>query len=221
MSRWLWIAVLALSVASSGQSSNSGNSQAPSSSKTQTPAVPSDDSNKKQPDAPPVDSTKSPQPDLSPPRSDRVNASQLPDDPGESSSKDTLVDLSPPPSDNKAHPQSSEILQDVETSPDNGDVGEFHPWDPHKAVKDIEIGDFYFKQKNYRAAESRYREALYYKQNDAIATLRLAECLEKLNQPEEAAQEYDKYLKTLPHGPEAERAQKAIAKLKAAAKPNP
>ena len=42
-------------------------------------------------------------------------------------------------------------------------MSEFHPWNPHKAAKDIEVGDYYFKRKNYRAAEDRYREALFYK----------------------------------------------------------
>ena len=50
---------------------------------------------------------------------------------------------------------------DVEGAPGNGDVSEFHPWNPHKAAKDIEVGDYYFKErKNYRAAADRYREAL-------------------------------------------------------------
>lgn len=97
-----------------------------------------------------------------------------------------------------------------------------HPWDPHKAVKDIEVGDFYFKRKNYRAAESRYREALLYKDSDAIATYRLAVCLEKLERPEESREEYESYLKILPHGPEAEHARKAIDRLKSpAAKSSP
>jgi Tfp pilus assembly protein PilF len=84
-------------------------------------------------------------------------------------------------------------------------VSEFHPWNPHKSAKDVEVGDFYFKRKNYRAAEDRYREALFYKENDATATFRLAVCLEKLNQPDEASKEYETYLKILPHGEEAER----------------
>jgi len=92
-------------------------------------------------------------------------------------------------------------------------VSEFRPWDPHKASKDVEVGDFYFKRKNYHAAEDRYREALYYKSNDAIATYRLAVCLEKLERPGEARQEYEAYLKILPHGPQAEDAQKAIARI--------
>ncbi len=97
-----------------------------------------------------------------------------------------------------------------------------HSWDPHKAAKDIEVGDFYFKRKSYRAAESRYREALLYKDNDANATYRLAVCLEKLDQPDEAREEYESYLKILPYGPESEHARKAIERLKgAAAKSNP
>ena len=154
------------------------------------------------------------QPDLSPPRSDRVNADALGD--GQSSSKDTQIDLAPPQDDTKAHPKSAEILQDAENAPGNTDVGEFHPWDPHKAAKDVEVGDFYFKRKNYHAAEDRYREALYYKDNDAIATFRLGVCLEKMDRPGEARDQFQKYLTILPHGPESEEAQKAIDRLKMA-----
>ncbi len=64
---------------------------------------------------------------------------------------------------------------------------------------------------------NRYREALYYKDNDAVATFRLAECLEKLDQPDEARKGYESYLKILPHGPQAEEAQKAIDRLKGTA----
>jgi len=97
-----------------------------------------------------------------------------------------------------------------------------HAWDPHQAAKDVEVGDFYFRRKNYRAAESRYREALLYKDNDAIATYRLAVCLEKLERPDEAREEYESYLKILPGGHDAEHARKALERLKsAAAKTNP
>ncbi len=139
--------------------------------------------------------------------------------PGESSSKETKVDLSPPADDDKeAHPQSSDLLVDESRgAAANADVSEFHPWNPHKAAKDVEVGDFYFKRKNYRAAGDRYREALYYKDNDADATFRLAVCLEKMDQPDEARQEYESYLKILPQGPQSGDAQKAIDRLKATA----
>jgi tetratricopeptide (TPR) repeat protein len=129
---------------------------------------------------------------------------------GESSSRDTRIDLSPPKDDAKNHPNSS--IPSDETA-EESDVQEFHPWDPHKAIKDIEVGDFYFKKKNYRAALDRYREALEYKPNDAVANFRLGQCLEKMNQPQEARLHYEEYLKILPHGPLAEEAQKQLQKL--------
>src|SRR5579864_2340768 len=156
-------------------------------------------------------------PNLAPPRSDTINANELGDESGQSSSKDTLIDLSPPADDAKAHPQNPDALKDEGRPSGNSDVGEFHPWNPHKAAKDIEVGDFYFKRKNYRAAEDRYREALFYKDNDAVATFRLAVCLEKMDQPDEARKEYESYLKILPHGPQAEAARKAIDRLKGTA----
>ena len=156
-------------------------------------------------------------PNLAPPRSDSINADSLGDDSGTSSSKDTLIDLAPPTDDAKAHPQSSEILMDAERPSGSSDVGEFHPWNPHQAAKDVEVGDFYFKRKNYRAAQDRYREALFYKDNDAIATFRLAVCLEKMDQPDDARKEYESYLKILPHGPQSEEARKAMDRLKAPA----
>jgi Flp pilus assembly protein TadD len=146
-----------------------------------------------------------------PPRSDSVDAGALEE--GESSSKDTQVDLSPPSDDAKAHPKSGDALTDASIASGNADVSEFHPWDPHKAAKDVEVGDFYFKRKNYVGAEGRYREALVYKDNDAVATFRLAVCLEKMDRREEARQEYESYLRILPHGPQAEDAKKAIARL--------
>ncbi len=152
---------------------------------------------------------------MAPPRSDRVQVEDLGPGAGQSSSKETEVDLSPPEDDAKAHPKSSEAVADAEAealSP--GGVGEFHAWDPHKAAKDVEIGDFYFKRKNYRAAEDRYREALRYKDNDAVATIRLAVCLEKLGILDDARAEYESYLKILPHGPQASEAEKAIDRLK-------
>jgi len=130
----------------------------------------------------------------------------------QSSSKDTQVDLSPPKDDAKTHPRSAVTISDAEDSA--SDVEELHPWDPHKAAKDVEVGDFYFKRKNYRAARDRYKEALFYKPNDAVANFRLAECQEKMGNPAEAISHYQEYLKILPQGPFANDAQKALERLK-------
>jgi tetratricopeptide (TPR) repeat protein len=151
---------------------------------------------------------------MTPPRSDRVQADDL--GAGQSSSRDSQVDLSPPVDDVKAHPESSAAVANAEAEVLSGTgVTEFHSWDPHKAAKSVEVGDFYFKRKNYRAAEDRYREALRYKDNDAVATIRLAVCLEKLGILDDARAEYESYLRIRPHGPQAVEAQKAIDRLKA------
>jgi tetratricopeptide (TPR) repeat protein len=157
----------------------------------------------------------SPMPNQPPPRSDHVDASSMQDD-GQSSSKDTQIDLSPPTDDAKVHPNSSQVLEDE----GSGTAEPVHPWDPHKAAKDVEVGDFYFKNKNYKGAESRYREALTYKENDATATYHLAVCLEKLGRLEEALAGFESYLKILPTGPEAAKAKKAIERLTAASESN-
>jgi tetratricopeptide (TPR) repeat protein len=130
-----------------------------------------------------------------------------------SSSKDTRIDLSPPKDDTKDHPQSRAAI--VDEGDDASDIQEFHPWDPHKAAKDIEVGNFYYKRKNYHAALERYQEALTYKPNDAIANFRLAECEEKTGDASNALVHYQQYLKLLPHGPLAGEAEKAIAHLNA------
>jgi len=198
-------------------SSSSSDKASQSSQSGQSPSSPGNSGGSVPTEAKPAKKTG---PDLAPPRSDRVNAADLGDGIGESSSKDTQVDLSPPSDDAKKHPESAEALSDAESGA--GEVAEFHPWNPHKAAKDVEVGVFYFKRKNYRAAEDRYREALFFKDNDAIATFRLAVCLEKLERPSEARAEYESYLKILPHGPQAEEAQKAIERLKGpAASANP
>ena len=135
-----------------------------------------------------------------PPRSEPVQ------DPNESSSRDTLVDIRDP----EAMPP--DVNEGEE--PGDSDVQEMHPYDPHRAEHNVEVGDYLMRRKNYRAAESRYREALEYKPNDALATFRLAVALERMGELEEARQRYQEYLKILPQGPLAGDARKALGRLK-------
>jgi tetratricopeptide (TPR) repeat protein len=152
-------------------------------------------------------SSKAPDPNQVPPRYDQGRSA------GESSSHDTKIDLSPPKDDAKDHPFSDTSDPDAEADTP-GDTQEVHPWDPHKAAKDIEVGDFYFKRKSYGAALARYQDALLWKDNDAEANFRLGQCFEKVNNPTEAAAHYQTYLKILPYGPYAVEAQKALDRLK-------
>jgi tetratricopeptide (TPR) repeat protein len=124
----------------------------------------------------------------------------------ESSSKETQIDITPPAGDAKDHPGA---LLDGES-----ESGEFTPWDPHRAMKAIEVGDFYLKKENYPAAVSRYREALEYKPHDAEGTYKLADALEKSGDMKGAMENYQDYLKILPRGPYAAQSRKAIDRLK-------
>jgi len=132
---------------------------------------------------------------------------------GESSSRDTRVDISPPKDDTKNHPNSGVVETNPEDEPE-GDVQEMHPWNPYRAMKDDEVGDYYFKRKSYKAALARYQDALIWKEKDAVANFRMAQCYEKLDQPDQAIPHYEEYLKILPDGPHAKEARKALQKLK-------
>lgn len=140
----------------------------------------------------------------------------------QSSSKEVVPDLTPPQNDAKDHPDSNNALHEAEDAAglyegnEIGGVQEFRVWNPHKAEKDVEVGDFYFKRKNYRAALDRYREALYYKYDDAVATFRLGVCQEKVGDSDEARKAYEAYLKILPQGPFATEAHQALDRLKRA-----
>jgi tetratricopeptide (TPR) repeat protein len=209
MRSWSFIFILAVSVASCAQ--QGGQQAAPPSSSPQQ----GNSQEQKSADQKPANQTSPP--DLAPPRSDRVRADDLGSSTGESSSKDTETDLAPPEDDAKAHPQSSSKVAEAEAGISPGGITEFHTWNPHQAAKSIEVGDFYFKRGNYKAAEERYREALGYKDNDAVATIKLAISLEKLGVYDDARAEYESYLKILPYGPEAGQAKKALERLKSQA----
>ncbi len=133
----------------------------------------------------------------------------------ESSSHDTRIDIRPPKDDAKSHPDSEAAVAglDIPKTPDASGIQEFHPWNPMRALKDIEVGDFYFKRKNYKAALERYKEALYYKDGDAVASFRLAVCQEKLGDKAEARKYYEQYLKILPEGPFAKDAHASLNRL--------
>lgn len=147
------------------------------------------------------------------------DASSKPPDPDqnaqESSSRDTRTDTSAPKDDEKNHPNSSAAVADMDLAPpgDNTGVQEFHPWNPMKAAKDIQVGDFYFRRRNYKAALDRYKEALYYKDKDAVASFRLAVCEEKLGDKAEARKYFEQYLKILPEGPMAKDARASLERL--------
>jgi tetratricopeptide (TPR) repeat protein len=83
-------------------------------------------------------------------------------------------------------------------------------------AKSTEIGNFYFKRKNYKAAISRFQEAADTDPNYAPAYLGLGKAYEKLGQTQKALESYRKYLDMLPSDKDAENAkdvQRALMRL--------
>jgi Tfp pilus assembly protein PilF len=118
---------------------------------------------------------------------------------GDSSSLDSQIDLN-------AHPHDARGTRAPEDA-------ESYPYDPHRAEKDLEVGNYYLKQKNYRAALERFRDALLYKPGDAEATYALALTQEKLELLSQAYKSYNRYLEILPEGPRARDAKMAVERL--------
>ena len=129
---------------------------------------------------------------------DQPNDDAKPEPPHDSSSKDSEINLEGPP---RSRGSGS------------SDVHELYPYDPHKAAKDIEVGEFYLKRKDYHVAMDRFNEALQYKPNDALATFRLAQTQEKLGLNTQAAQNYSSYIKIFPDGPYIKEANEALKRI--------
>lgn len=139
----------------------------------------------------------------SPPRSDQPESGSE----GYSSSKRTEIDLSPPPG-------QPGLNLDPGTQPGDNEAQQTHPWNPHRADKDVEIGYFYYQRRNYVAAISRYRSALHWQDNHALAMFRLGQALEHVGEYAEARHYYQAYLHILPEGKYAHDASRALQKLK-------
>ena len=116
---------------------------------------------------------------------------------GESSSKDSQIDLN-------AGPRGAAPTPVADTEPH---------WDPHRASKDIEVGNYYLKQKNYRAALERFRDALLYKPDDAEATYGLAVTQERMDLFAQAYKSNSKYLEVQPHGPMAKESEEGMKRM--------
>ncbi len=116
---------------------------------------------------------------------------------GESSSKDSQIDLNAGPDSSSPAPIAAAA----------------YPFDPHRAAKDVEVGNWYLKQKNYRAALDRFHDALLYKPKDAEATFGLAVTQEKLELLLQSYQNYKEYLTLLPDGPMAKDSHEGVARL--------
>jgi tetratricopeptide (TPR) repeat protein len=109
-----------------------------------------------------------------------------------------------------------DLLGDKDGRLSNGAGGVVY--NPKLATDDIHVGQFYFNREDYKGAYARFKEATQADPGNPDAVFYLAEAARKMNQKQEAAQNYQLYLDALPDGSKAKDARKALHDLNASAK---
>lgn len=110
---------------------------------------------------------------------------------------------------------AQERTQDTDVSPPEEEPEE-HRYVPSPPWKSVEVGDYYFRRKRYRAALSRFQEAAKLDPYYAPAFLGLGRVYEKIGLQEKALENYRKHLDLLPSAKDADEAtevHKAIERL--------
>lgn len=86
-------------------------------------------------------------------------------------------------------------------------------WDPLRAEKDIEVGQFYMKKGDVDAAIDRFQDATLAKPGYAIPFRYLGEAQEKKGLKRAAVKSYTRYLDLYPHAEDRDKIQKRIDRL--------
>ncbi|MDQ1405664.1 MAG: hypothetical protein QOG55_1293 [Acidobacteriaceae bacterium] len=136
--------------------------------------------------------------------------SQAQDSQGESSS--TAPKPLPPGAPDSPHPKSSNKKSKDKDTPTNSATDQ-PTWDPLRAEKDLEVGQFYLKKGDLDAAIDRFQDAAAAKPGFAIPYRYLGEAQEKRGDKQEALKSYRRYLDLYPHAEDAKKIQKKIDKL--------
>src|SRR5712691_3345510 len=128
------------------------------------------------------------------------------DPPQESSSKPA----SPP---NDVKPKST-AKQTKESATQN--APDQPSWDPLRAEKDLEVGQYYMRKGDVDAAIDRFQDATTAKPGYAVPFRYLGEAQEKKGLKKEAIKSYSRYLDLYPHAEDGDKIRKKIDKLRSA-----
>ena len=93
-------------------------------------------------------------------------------------------------------------------------VPKVYSFNPLQAVREVKIGNYYFKKGNFRAAAQRFLEATRWDGTLAEAFLRLGEAREKQRDRKAAAEAYAKYLEIAPDAKDAADVKKRLDKVR-------
>jgi tetratricopeptide (TPR) repeat protein len=87
-------------------------------------------------------------------------------------------------------------------------------WDPLRAEKDIEVGQYYMRKGDVDAAIDRFQDATLAKPGYAIPFRYLGEAQEKKGLKRDAIKSYTRYLDLYPHAEDKSKIEKKIEKLR-------
>ena len=134
--------------------------------------------------------------------------------PGEEE-KPTQRPLAAPPAEQREHPGSENESSSKQPGVSVPAALEAPPaYDPIDAAHNVDVGDYYYEQKNYRAALLRYEDARQSKPGDAAIHVRMGRALEQLDEPARAYLEYDSAGKLELEGKSASAAKEAMERLR-------
>ena len=88
-------------------------------------------------------------------------------------------------------------------------------WDPLRAEKDLEVGQYYMRKGDVDAAIDRFQDAALAKPGYAIPFRYLGEAQEKKGLKRDAMKSYSRYLDLYPHAEDKSKIEKKIEKLRA------
>jgi tetratricopeptide (TPR) repeat protein len=86
-------------------------------------------------------------------------------------------------------------------------------WDPLRAEKDLEVGQYYMRKGDLDAAMDRFQDATTAKPGFAVPFRFLGEAQEKKGLKKQAIKSYQRYLNMVPHADDGEKVKKRIEKL--------
>jgi tetratricopeptide (TPR) repeat protein len=87
-------------------------------------------------------------------------------------------------------------------------------WDPLRAEKDIEVGQYYLRKGDVDAAIDRFQDATLAKPGYAIPFRYLGEAQEKKKLKRDALKSYTRYLELYPHAEDRDKIEKRIERLR-------
>jgi tetratricopeptide (TPR) repeat protein len=87
-------------------------------------------------------------------------------------------------------------------------------WDPLRAEKDLEVGQYYMRKGDVDAAMDRFQDATTAKPGYAIPFRYLGEAQEKKGLRKQAIASYSRYLDLYPHAEDGDKIRKKIDKLR-------